>query len=133
MKKIVLLILLFTGFNLHGQNILTTTIRWNGVSTFNINTGETLTENTSVVSYPDHIEWKGADGSVKYTFSILEMNGSWTNTSRIGQVTFEVDKQGQRGTVQFKKDATGIKIRLMLLTDEAPEMYELTIANTEIQ
>lgn len=132
MKKILLLIFIFAGPHLHAQNIHTTPIRWNVASAFDANSGEMSLESSMFISHPDHLEWKTADGSIKYTLKIVETNGSWTSIANNGQVIFEVDQEGQRGTVQFSKNGAEVKVKLMLLTQETPIIFELTISNTEL-
>jgi hypothetical protein len=131
MRNILSIFFLLTAFILHGQNIRTETISWNVTTTFNATIGEQVEENSMIVSYADHIEWKTANGTVKDSFTILETNGSWTDIGSNGQIIFEVDKQGRRGTIQFTKAASGISIRFILIAKDAPEIYELTIANTQ--
>jgi hypothetical protein len=113
------------------QNIQTTTLRWGSATTFKANVGEMVQEATTIVSYPDRVEWKAADGSTRSTYKILETNGSWGNVGNQGQVIFEVDSQGQRGTVQFVKDETGTRVRLSVLVNGLPEITELTIVQIE--
>ena len=132
MKKLFLVILSLTCINLCGQDIRTATIRWSSEGNFNVNTGEDIRENTEVISYPDHIEWRTANGSLKYSLGIVETNGTWTNVSGNGQVIFEVNNQGRRGTVQFSRSAEEIKVKVMLLSEDRPDIFELTITNTEL-
>jgi hypothetical protein len=129
--KYLTIIFFLAVLQVQAQNIQTTTIRWNSLVTFNGGSGTTTADTTTVISYPDHIEWHLADSTVKYRLPISQVNGSWSNISNYGQVTFEVDYQGNRGTVLFQRDADRIRIRFMVLTAAAPDVYELTITTTE--
>jgi hypothetical protein len=133
MKKIFIVMLAMTlSAALYSQNIRTATLRWNAVTTTDINAGDMTDENTQLISYPDHIEWKAPDGTLRYSPNILETNGTWTNVSKNGEIIFEIDNKGNRGTVQFVKQEGVTKVRLLLLTDSEPLSYELTITTTEV-
>jgi hypothetical protein len=133
MKKTFLVTLAMTlSAALYSQDIRTATLRWNAVTTTNINAGDMTEENTQLISYPDHIEWKAPDGTLRYSLNILETNGTWTNVGSSGEIIFEIDRAGNRGTVQFVKQSGVTKVRLLLLTDSDPLSYELTITTTEV-
>lgn len=130
--KYLTILFLFAVLPAQAQNIQTTTLKWNSIVTFNVGGGTTFADTTTVISYPDHIEWHLADSTVKYSLTITQANGSWANISSYGQLTYEVDNQGNRGTVLFQRDADRIRIRFMVLTPAAPDVYELTITTTEL-
>jgi hypothetical protein len=133
MKKIFLLTLaLALSAALYSQDIRTARLRWNAVTTTNINAGDMTDENTQLISYPDHIEWKAPDGTLRYSLNILETNGTWTNVSKNGEIIFEIDNKGNSGTVQFLKQSGVTQVRLLLLTDSEPLSYELIITTTEV-
>jgi hypothetical protein len=133
MKKIFLLTLaLALSAALYSQNIRTATLRWNATTTTDTRAGNQTDENTQVITCSDHIEWKAPDGTLRYTLKILEANGTWTNVSRNGEIIFEIDNKGNRGTVQFLRKDGATKVRLLLLTDSDPLSYELTITTTEV-
>src|SRR5258708_5748312 len=94
MKNTLALILLqLACYCLYGQNISTATIRWNAATTVDVDKGTLAQESSSTVSYPDRIEWKASDGSLKYTFTIVRANGNWTNIAMTGQISYDITWQ----------------------------------------
>jgi hypothetical protein len=132
MKYIIHLIFILSTCLLQAQDITSSTLRWNLSSVFIIDTGETIEKKSSIVSFSDHIEWRKEDGTLDYALTILEPNGHWTNVNTNGSIVFEVDKQGNRGTISFEKDTGGTRIRIMLLNGDKSEAFELSVANIEL-
>ncbi len=111
----------------HAQNIATTKLNWSSVATFNPMTGETVSEATQLFTTAgDSIQWKAPNGTLRYGSKILEVNGSWTDVSQAGSITYEVDSNGMRGVITLER-SSDLKVRMMLTTATDPQAYELTI------
>ena len=109
------------------QNIATTKLNWSSVTTFNPMTGDTQSESTQLVTTAgDSIKWNAPDGTLRYGSKILEVNGTWTDVSQPGSITYEVDNNGLRGVITLQRDSN-LKVRMMLTTNADPQAYELTI------
>lgn len=117
----------------YGQDITTVNTTWSSLKTFNINTGESVDETTTVTSYKkDHIVWKGSDNVVRYDFTVKETDGTWMNIGQPGSFTYEVDCNGKSGNITFEKTANDIRVRALLLTDSDPVVFELSISGIAV-
>ncbi len=131
MKKILILMALIAlTLPALGQNILTSTLTWNTVSSFDAQTGRKNVEDGQIVTHQhSSIDWNNADGSLKRSFTVNDVTGSWTDVSNEGEIIYEVDTtDGHKGNVYFRKSADGIIVRLVLNTAAEPEVFELTVS-----
>jgi hypothetical protein len=120
MKKSLLIVaLIINGFLLKAQNIATTTLVWKVDACLDVNTGVSSNAYDKVLSYSNtRIEWRSIQGDLKRTFTILDVNGQWSNVAQNGAILYEVESDGRRGTVQFSRTAGEVSIHILLLQDE---------------
>lgn len=130
-KKIVLTVLLALVFcTLRGQDITTENLTWHASYVNDVNSGEReRLENEKLITYgSERIEWRKADGSIKYSYTINNIGGSWSNVRNNGSVVYQFMNGDQLGTVTFERSNNEIVIRVLLGKDEAlPEIYEIKI------
>jgi hypothetical protein len=132
MKTAIFLIMpLMSGIGLSAQNITTQTLRWNVATTQEINTGKHTESADQIVSYGNtRIEWQDPKGAVKKTFTITDINGSWTNVQSNGSVLYEVSIGEQQGTVTFIRTSGELTVRIILLKgEEDADLYEMSITD----
>ena len=129
MNHLITIILLLITQTVLCQNITTQTISWPISRIIDVNTGELTTPEDRIVSHgTTKIEWIDKKGILKKTFTITEVNGTWPNIQKTGTITYEVDYQGNRGTVTFQKTTTETEIRILVVPEEdMPEMYEMRV------
>jgi hypothetical protein len=130
-KKIFLSVLfVLTGVALRAQNITTENLVWHVSYIDDVNTGErTQSENEKLVTFDsDRIEWRNANGSIKHSYTINNVGGSWSNVSNNGSIVYQFTDGDQLGTVTFERIKNEIMVRLLLGKDDAlPEIYEIKI------
>jgi hypothetical protein len=130
MKKFILFVILMIPCMLRAQNITTENLVWHVSYIDDVNAGErTQSENEKLVTYgSDRMEWRNADGSVKYTYTINNVGGSWSNVSNNGSIVYQFKNGDQLGTVTFERVKNEIMVRMLLAKDDAlPEIYEIRI------
>jgi hypothetical protein len=129
-KYIAVLILTLAATGLHAQNIATTTLSWKADACLDVNTGVVSTIYDQVLSYSNtRIEWRTIQGDLKRTFTILEVNGQWSNAAQNGAILYEVESDGRRGTVKFSRTAGATSIHVLLLRDDGnAEQFTLSIS-----
>ncbi|MFD1001458.1 hypothetical protein ACFQ21_19170 [Ohtaekwangia kribbensis] len=129
--KIILSILFVAaGVSLRAQNITTDNLKWHVSYIDDVNKGErTQSENEKLVTYgSERIEWHNADGSIKYTYAINDIGGSWSNVSNNGSIVYQFKNGDQLGTVTFERANNEITVRVLLgKDDELPVIYEIKI------
>jgi hypothetical protein len=131
MRYAITLFFLLSACVLQAQDIRSATLQWNAASVFTIHSGATSKQDANIISRPDRIEWRNADGGLVYSMSILEVNGAWSNVAAKGSIVFEVDTQGNRGTVSFAREAGETKIKITLLKGSEIEAFEFSIINIQ--
>jgi hypothetical protein len=115
------------------QNVKTATIRWNSQRTFDIFSGESKDEVTSITNTAaSNLVWKNADGSARKTFQVVETRGEWPNTSVDGKVQFEVTDGQVGGTISIQRRNNETKVLIVMAT-EPPSLHELTIQSFQQQ
>lgn len=132
MNRKILLSILFalTGVALRAQNITTENLAWQVSYIDDVNTGErVLSENEKLITYgSERIKWHNADGSIKYTYTINNVGGSWSNVSNNGSIVYQFKNGDQLGSVTFERVKNEIMVRVLLGKDDAlPEIYEIKI------
>lgn len=133
MRTVILLIVLLSATTAIAQNIQTSTIEWRSTSTFDVEPGTIVNEQTKVVSSASQITWFGEDGNPFKTMPVNTVTGSWTNVGNNGSIIFNVNSENSSGIVQFWKNGSETKIRIHLVSDTESLIYELTVANFNIQ
>jgi hypothetical protein len=130
-KKIFLSVLfVLTGVALRAQNITTESLVWHVSYIDDVNTGErTQSENEKLVTFgSDRIEWRNGDGSIKHSYTINNVGGSWSSVSNNGSIVYQFTNGDQLGTVTFERIKNEIMVRVLLGKDDAlPEIYEIKI------
>jgi len=109
------------------QNIQTSTIEWNSISTFEAQSGTISDEATKVVSSAEQIIWYDKNGIAQKTFSITTATGTWPNVSSNGSIIYNVSYGDNSGVAHFSKLDHLTKIRLHLITEEGSPIYELVV------
>jgi hypothetical protein len=109
------------------QDISKTRLNWHSISTFVPPTGETQNDSTQLIIYSgDSIQWMTTSNTLKYSFAVLETNGSWADVSQPGSIIYEVDNKGKRGVITIQR-SDAIRVRMVLNTVAEPLVYELNI------
>src|SRR6218665_3119018 len=133
MRLLILLTLLICSLPLYSQNIKTNTLRWNVHSIQEISPASFKEVEESITSVgTTTVTWNDVRGEARRTFTIVEVNGSWSNVSHTGSVVYEVSESGRRGTITFSRTGSNIKISILMMSDgDLPEAYEMTVNTIE--
>jgi len=115
------------------QNIQTSTIEWNCISTFTSQPGTVVDESTKVVSSSDQIIWYDNNDTVLKTLSITGYTGSWSNVSNNGSIVFNIASGDDTGIVQFSKSDGVTRIRIHIVVDEDSPVFELKVGTLNVQ
>lgn len=134
-KTFIIILLMLASKGLLAQDITSATISWAVISTQAVNTGEITETGDRVVSHgANTIEWTDRRGVVKKSFTISEVNGSWTNVQSPGTILYEVQSGEESGTITFQRTMSDILIRILILRgEEVPDIYEMTISTITVQ
>lgn len=107
MKKIYLIFLLLITM-LQGawsqNNVTTTELMWHSAKSIIVNTNYTLNQNCKVISNPAESVITVVDGTRNIVFSIVSVEGSWTNVQENGKIKFTVNFGEDPGVVIFEKN-----------------------------
>ena len=115
------------------QNIQTSTIEWNCISTFTSQPGTVVDENTKVVSSAEQIIWYDDNGAALKTLSITGSTGSWSNVSNNGSIIFNITSGDDTGIAQFSKSDGVTRIRIHIVIDEDSPVFELKVGTLNVQ
>ncbi len=115
------------------QNIVSATLQWKAAQAMNMQTGELLESPGSIVTVGKNtIEWKKDDGSIRYSFLVNEVVGSWANVAQSGTITYEIAGDSGNGTVTFQKNQVGITIKLFLTKEGEEQLFELSNISLQV-
>jgi hypothetical protein len=129
-KTFLFTLFVLGGVALRAQNITTDNLQWHVSYIDDVNKGErTQSENEKLVTYGSQkVEWKNADGSIKHTYAVNDIGGSWSNVGNNGSIVYQFKNGDQLGTVTFERSKNEIMIRVMIgKDDELPVIYEIKI------
>jgi hypothetical protein len=104
-------------YALQAQNITTEKLSWHVFYVNDMNTGgQVLSENEKLDTYgSERIEWYDADGSIKNTFQVNKISGTWSNVSNNGYIIYQVTRDSKSGTLTFERSKNEIMIRILLV------------------
>lgn len=132
------LILPFLFFNsagsasLTGPDITTQTTSWTAAKVTQITTGMVFTEPQKMIVYKkERIEWLDAKGTKRYNLSIQSSKGS-LQVDEQGEITYQVTGEKIRGNITIKKTQTQTTIKVVLVEDNKPSIYELVVSDYTI-
>jgi hypothetical protein len=130
MKQILIAFLLCSMSTcLNAQNIRTSTVTWTSNTFFNMNSGELSDElNVIISSNNSTVEWKKSDGTSE-TFIVNEVIGQWMNVNSTGEAIYEISNDSVRGNITFTRNSLETKIKMILIKESIPMIYELTDIN----
>ncbi len=133
MIRIVLSILILLLLAQHGfsQNITSSDLSWSVSRIGNRAAGEFDDRGGVILSYgTERVEWRDAQGTLKQTFVIREVNGSWQDVARNGSILYEADSDGKSCTLAFQRSGNVLTVTIGILNDsDVPLIYEFTIQN----
>lgn len=112
----------------YSQDVLTSTIEWNSVLTFDTQNGLMIDEATKVVSSPTSITWYDSSDAVRYSLNVTGSEGTWTNVSGNGHILFYFNGD-KAGVIEFRKEGTSIKVLIHFMLEDGKSIYELRINN----
>lgn len=128
-KKLFMIIFVVLAFSTSAfsQERSTSSITWSSTSTFHVEQGSSVEENTSLVcTGGDRIEWRNADGSIRKAFQVIETLGDWYSIGNEGLVQYEIVNDNTNGSITIQKNTQGTKA-LMVLVSTDTQSYELTL------
>jgi len=116
------------------QNITAATVQWNASQAMNAQSGEMVDDPGFIVTTgKEKLEWNNQGGSERYSFTVKEVIGSWTNLNQAGEVTYEIAGTAGNGTATFKKTNEDIRIRLLIANEGEQQLFELTILTLQVK
>ena len=78
------------------------------------------------------IEWIQQNGQRIHTYTITSVNGTWTDLSQPGSVTYAIVYQDKPGQVHIERDAAGVYIVCDLRGGSEGSYYKLFIDNVSL-
>lgn len=128
---VAMVITLYCSPILNGQSITSDDLRWSVTEVLDVQTGETLISNESVVTYGTNaIEWLGPDEEVKMSFEIDEIQGSWIMLSQDGSLLMkDTTKEAE---ILFERKGGLVGIRILVIENNGPVIHELSISSIDV-
>jgi hypothetical protein len=115
---------------LSAQDITQNVLRCHGDRVKNLANGDDIPFDVDVRITPQQkIEWIQKGGQRIHTYSIVAVNGSWTDMSQPGSITYTVMYQDKRGEVRVERDATGLFITCDTRNGTEGSYYKLIIGS----
>lgn len=130
-KLFLLLVIATYSHSLHGQNIQDTEITWQISQYIDSNRVIVESDTERFVSHGNtRIDWYDAHGNTKYSFSVAEVNGQWSDVKKNGEIIYEVVSQARQGTIQFSRKEGIVSIKIVLLdSGNSPDIFRLSISS----
>lgn len=111
----VLVTALIMGLQASAQDILTAHLSWEVNRLIDQNTQQASSYScTFETNGRSAVLWKQKGGAVVTSIDITSVTGSWADVKAAGQVIFEIEVEGEPGTLVFERAATGAFISLKL-------------------
>jgi hypothetical protein len=109
-----LLLLISLGDFAYAQiNIRQDTLVWHISSIQNAQAQTISTTKAQIITYgSSKIDWIQKQGKKRYTYTIQNTQGNWTNPNTLGEITQKAIIQGLEVQFIFKRDPKGLQIRL---------------------
>lgn len=135
MKRSIFPLIILVCFSAHAQDIMKSRVIWTVSGAENLKTSERLDYACRFVSDGTTIKWLQKNQSRETLFTIVSTEGSWSNVTRVGEITFKVSKaDGTTGTLRFTKEGAGGIILLDFSgSDEYGARYRFHVNRIEIQ
>ena len=110
---IVCLAFLICCFNGFSQDISTSTITWTVNHGFDLKSNSDFNyQGSFTTNGSNSITWSQGSGNFISTFTISSLQGTWTDVSTNGTVTYQVEQDGSSGTLKFERTSEGIFVTL---------------------
>ncbi len=98
------IVLLFIASNLSvAQSVSAKNLRWSSNEFYNDEVKETTTHTSVFETSSERIKWIQKNGARIYEFEVREITGSWQDTSKDGEITYQVSFRGNSGTIKFSR------------------------------
>ena len=111
-----------------GPDITTQTTSWNITKVTHITIGTVSTEIQKVIVHKkERIEWLDGKGVRRYDLTIQSSKGSLQVDGQ-GEITYQVAGEKIRGNITIKKTQELTIIKVVLVDDNKPAIYELVIS-----
>jgi hypothetical protein len=119
---------------LSAQDITQNVLRCRGDRVKNLANGDDINFDVDVrITQQQKIEWIQKGGQLIHTYSIVAVNGSWTDVSQPGSITYTVTCQDKRGEVRVERDATGLSITCNTRNGTEGSYYKLIIESVSLE
>ncbi len=114
--KISFLVLtFFIVVNAGAQDIKKTKLDWTVTGLLDLDTKESANYSCSFTTNgTNDILWKQGGGKLIRTLHVISIDGDWKDIQIEGFVTYYIDEDGEKGTLIFKRSASGTTIVLDL-------------------
>lgn len=110
---IICLAFLICCFNGFSQDISASTITWTVNHGLDLKTNSDFNYQGSFTTRgTGSITWSQGGGNYISTFTMSSIQGTWTDVSANGTITYQVQQDGSSGTLKFERTAGGIFITL---------------------
>ena len=123
---IYLMIILLVPTATYGQNDLNNrTSEWTISQHKDKKSGEIITQGSIVILNNESISW-GPSKDELMPFTIIRKRGNWNISKNKGNITYEVDMEGERGKVTFKGKPEKITITINIAGQNNSSKLQLT-------
>lgn len=113
MKSLLLVVLVLIGVRAIAQDPSKTELMWTTSSIKNPATGVLAPFAGTFNSGPNQIVWV-QKGTYTRTFTVVSIDGSWSNVNVTGSIVFNVKEGGDSGKITFSRGAAGALVLLDL-------------------
>ncbi len=133
MKNALLVILSVLTFTAGAQEITQANLSWNVAKIQNMTGGDFSEEQATLITYGrTKVELKSYDGTLRWTFDVVEAIGTWGNVNAQGSITYEVKGDSGNGTLTFTKGASETKAQLLVVREAGPTITEYTLTSFKV-
>lgn len=122
-------IVLFFSFPSFSQDITQTGLTWKVNSLIDQQSGQSITYScTFQTNGTNDIGWIQKNGSFTSKLSVTGYTGTWTNIETPGRLIFQIQSEGESGTLEFVKNLDGTFVKLDLSQGNGNRMrYEFIV------
>ncbi len=126
MKTFLLFSLLLSSLIVSAQDIKTDRITWKVNQGNDTAAKKNFAYNCVFKTDSDgKILWLQKNGTFNIEYSILSVEGSWTDVNKSGKITYNLTEDGGDARLQFEKSGSGTAITLVILPEGTKYVFKV--------
>jgi hypothetical protein len=113
MKNLILLsFIIHSTISLKAQDIKTSTLSWSSNRTVNLKNEDYFNYSCIFKTTPTAIDWVQKGGAYITRYQIISTEGTWTDITKPGKVTYQVKRDDMPGTLIFERNEVEITVTI---------------------